>query len=406
MTHMTNFLPSKMSRSPREGGFSLIELMIAMTLGLLILSGLTTIFVKNSLARSEIERSNRQLESGRYAMSLLTEDLRMAGFLATFSPYGTIMFSIVPPNVPKIPAPPLGQDFDPAALAPAMTALPDPCDFSAANLSKSFFFHVQGYDNPNNMPSCVADARAGSDILVIRRVSGCVAGPVNEAGCDAVSPGAPYFQASNCFQATELAQNTGGATAAKDYQAHFRLGTDTSTAFMNRRPINCVAGTQADFRRYLTRIYFVANNNVGSDGIPTLKRAELGAGGFTIVPLVEGIETIQFEYGVDTNGDGPIDGYTTDPFTYNACAGAAVLAGWPSACVMNWLQTHAVKVNLLARNLEASSGYVNNKSYNLGLKADGTANLFPPSGTYGDAYKRHAYNATVRLDNPSGRRAP
>ena len=78
MTKLKNLLPP---RAPRaiQGGFSLIELMIAITLGLLIMSGLTTIFVKNSQARSEIERSNRQLESGRYAMALLTDDLRMAG---------------------------------------------------------------------------------------------------------------------------------------------------------------------------------------------------------------------------------------------------------------------------------------------------------------------------------------
>jgi type IV pilus assembly protein PilW len=387
MTHMTNLLPSKNSHRRFHGGFSLVELMIALTLGLLIMSGLTTIFVKNSLARSEIERSNRQLESGRFAMSLLTEDLRMAGFLATFDPYSTIMF----PN-----APPLGADAAP--VAQAMNVLPDPCATDVTALNNAFFFHVQGYDNANTVPACVTDARAGSDILVIRRVSTCVAGPVTEAGCDGVLAGAPYFQASNCYQATELAQSTGGAAAPKDYQAHFRLGTDTTTAFMNRHPISCAVGTQADFRRYLTRIYFVANNNVGSDGIPTLKRAELGAGVFTIVPLVEGIETIQFEYGVDKDDDGRVDDYTANPSAYNACAGAT--------CLQNWLRTYAVKVNLLARNSETSPGYVNNKNYTLGLKADGTSNVFPATGTYGDAYKRHAYNAAVRLDNPAGRRAP
>lgn len=371
-----------------ERGFSLIELMIAITLGLLIMTGLISIFVKNSQARSEIERSNRQLESGRYATTLLTEDLRMAGFLAAFNPYSSIIF----PN-----APPLGPD---AALGlPAMTSMPpDPCATSVTDLNNSFFFHVQGYDNAATIPSCVSDARAGSDILVIRRVSTCVAGPTLEAGCDPVVAGAPYFQSSNCYQATELAMNTGGVTAAKDYQAHFRLGTDTTTAFMNRRPLNCTVGTQADFRRYLTRIYFVANNNVGADGIPTLKRAELGATGFTIVPLVEGIETIQFEYGVDADGNGTVDGYTANPDTYNACAGAT--------CVRNWLRTYAVKVNLLARNIERSPGHTDSKTYTLGLKADGTANVFPASGTYGDMYKRHAYNAAVRLDNPSGRRSP
>jgi len=379
---MTNAIFQKNRGGTLQRGFSLIELMIAMTLGLLIMTGLTSIFVKNSLARSEIERSNRQIESGRYAMALLTEDLRMAGFMGTFNPYETIIL----PN-----APPLGADTAPVTAA--MSSLPDPCDASVANLRKSFFFHVQGYDDPATMPSCLADARPGSDILVVRRANACVAGPTPEAGCDAVITGAPYFQSSNCYQATELAFHN-DLLPAKDYQAYFVL--DTDAASLNRHAIDCT--TLADYRRLRTHIYFVANNNVGTDGIPTLKRAELGAGGYTIVPLVEGIETLQLEYGVDANDDGVVDDFTANPDLYNGCTGAT--------CLSNWLRTYAVKVNLLARNVEASPGYVDSKTYTLGLKSDGSSNLFPTSGTYGDAYKRHAYNATVRLDNPSGRRQP
>src|SRR3546814_6579575 len=63
-------------------------------------------------------------------------------------------------------------------------------------------------------------------------------------------------------------------------------------------------------------IYFLANNDKPGDGIHTLKRAELGAAGFTIVPLVEGIDALQFEFGIDTNGDGNPDAYTADPDSY------------------------------------------------------------------------------------------
>ena len=370
-------------RRPAGGGFSLIELMIAITLGLMIMTGLISVFVKNSLVRSEIERNNRQIESGRYAISLISNDLRMAGFLSSFNPYDSI---IVPNN------PPLGANA--VTGAAAMTSMPDPCVASVANLNNSFFFHVQGYDNASTIPSCLSDVRAGSDILVVRRVNTCVAGPTTEAGCDAVVSGAPYFQASNCYQATELAKNSGGAAAATDYQAYFVL--DTNIGNLTKHALDCTA--IADYRRYLTHIYFVANNDVGSDGIPTLKRAELGASGFSIVPLVEGIETIQFEYGVDKDGDGVIDAFTADPNTYNACSGAA--------CLGNWLRTYAIKVNVLARNIDRSPGYTDNKTYTLGLKADGTPNVFPATGTYGDMYRRHVYYATVRLENPAGRRTP
>ena len=386
---MTKLLPPKNSRREFHSGFSLIELMIAITLGLMIMTGLVSIFVKNSQARTEIERSNRQLESGRYAMSLLTEDLRMAGYFSSFNPYEKVI---------SANAPPLGPNTAPVTPAMGYPPAPDPCDTSVANLNNTFFFHVQGYDNSTTVPSCVSDTRAGSDILVVRRLSTCVVGPTLEAGCDALPAGAPYFQASNCFQATELARNTGALT---DYLAHFVLNTDLTLATL--RTLSCatspgVPAPAADYRRYLTHIYFVANNNAAGDGIPTLKRAELGAGGFTIVPLVEGIETIQFEYGIGTVTNAQVAAYTADPWTYNACAG--------HACLLNWLYVYSVKVNLLARNVEQSPGWTDNKIYTLGLKADGSANVFPASGTYGDRYKRHAYNAVVRLDNPSGRVTP
>ncbi len=379
MTHLTRRINR---RREREDGFSLIELMIAITLGLLIMTGLTSIFVKNSQARTEIERSNRQLESGRYAMTLLTEDLRMAGFMAQFNSYGLIIGNNPVP-------PPLGAGLAPDPITPAMAVMPDPCATTLANLRNAYFFHVQGNDNATAVPTCVTDARTGSDILVVRRVSTCVAGPVLGAGCEAVIAGSPLFQSSNCNGATELASNTG---SAMDYQSHFVLDSDTT--LLIKTALNCT--TQANYRRYLTHIYFVANNNVGSDGIPTLKRAELGATGFTIVPLVEGIETIQFEYGVGTTANSAqVTAYTADPDTWNACAGAG--------CLFNWTHVYAVKVNLLARNVERSAGHTDTKTYTLGLKADGSNNDFGP---YNDAYKRHAYNAAVRLDNPSGRVTP
>ncbi|HEX9390494.1 MAG TPA: PilW family protein [Usitatibacteraceae bacterium] len=367
-------------RANLQGGFSLIELMIGMTLGLLVLAGLITVFVQSSQTRNEIERNNRQIESGRYAVSLLTEDLRMAGYLSSFDPYQAII---------KPGSAPLGGGTP-------ITAMPDPCNATlsgnASSWVNSYFFHIQGIDNvvTATIPSCLSDVKVGSDIVVIRRTSTCVAGPTAGANCDAAISGAPYFQASNCYQAGELATNTGSTS---DYLSYFVLSTDTSATTMNKHAIDCTA--RASYNRYLVHIYFVANNNVGTDGVPTLKRAELGAGAFTIVPLVEGIENLQLSYGVDTDNDGVINGFTTDPGTYNSCAGAA--------CVANWLSVYAVKINVLAKNTQASQGFTDSKTYALGQLDNGSDNTFGP---FGDAYKRHVYNSVVRLDNPAGRRTP
>jgi type IV pilus assembly protein PilW len=151
----------------------------------------------------------------------------------------------------------------------------------------------------------------------------------------------------------------------------------------------------ADRRRYHVHIYFVANNSVGTDGVPTLKRAELDGNGFaTIAPLVEGIENLKLEYGIDTNNDGQPEVYTPTPDTY-ACAG-------PPACtaISNWRNVTAVRIFLLARSTEATPGYIaSSKTYT--LSTDGAITFTPASG---DRFRRHVFNSTVKLANIAGRR--
>lgn len=64
----------------KESGISLVELMIAVALGLILLLALTTIFVSNSRTRGEIEKKGLQIENGRYAMQTLVDDISNAGF--------------------------------------------------------------------------------------------------------------------------------------------------------------------------------------------------------------------------------------------------------------------------------------------------------------------------------------
>lgn len=346
------------NKSRRQTGISLVELMVAITIGMLITAGLTTIFASNLQAGGEIERANRQLENGRYSMHLLTEDLRLAGFM--------------------------GQ-FDPSILN-GPSAMPDPCQTSLSSLKAAMPLHIQGYDNGASPSlSCLSDVRSGTDIVVLRRASTCVAGTTD---CDGVSTGIPYFQASLCSDATELASGN---------KANF-YALDTNTSNLTRHKRDCT--TLADLRRYRTHIYFITNNTQGSDGIPTLKRAELGTNGsstsFSIVPLAEGIENMQLEYGIDTNNNGAPDVYTANPNNYGDCNDAD-----DEECVVNWRNVVAVRLHLLARNTESSAGHKDGKVYTLGLKEDGKANTVGPLN---DSFKRHAYQSVVKLSNPAGRK--
>ncbi|MGH8561634.1 MAG: PilW family protein, partial [Nevskiales bacterium] len=72
--------PEQPCTGSRQSGFSLVELMIAITLSLIILAALSAIFVTSSRARDEIARANQQIENGRYAMQILSDDLQLAGY--------------------------------------------------------------------------------------------------------------------------------------------------------------------------------------------------------------------------------------------------------------------------------------------------------------------------------------
>lgn len=67
------------SRNP-AAGFTLIELMIALSLGLILVLGLSTVFVSSKQGYRVQESSGRMQESLRYALEILGRDIRHADF--------------------------------------------------------------------------------------------------------------------------------------------------------------------------------------------------------------------------------------------------------------------------------------------------------------------------------------
>ncbi|MCS0630391.1 PilW family protein [Telluria mixta] len=341
----------------RSAGFSMPELLVSVTMGLLIVVGMVTLFFHNSRAQAEVERANRQIESGRYAVDLLANDLRNAGF------YG---------------------EFDPTLL-PDPAAVPDPCAATLAALKAMLPLHVQGFSPADTLPSCVSDVRAGTALIVVRHTRACVSGDPN---CSANDPAGPLFQASLCSDAGEL-----GSADPADWYA---LDIDPAQLLRTRRDCTTAAVT----RRYQTHIYFVANNDEPGDGIPTLKRAELryvdNQLKFKTVPLAEGVENLQLEYGIDTSGNGSVGVTTSSPAGANGCT-------LPACAVSNWRNVVAVRLHVLARSPSTTPGWTDSKTYNLGTAADGTART---AGPFNDGYKRHVFQTFVTLANPVGRKQP
>ena len=352
MSRLTNSSPGHPSVRC-EAGLSLIELMVSIALGLMILTAVISVFVNTSTARNEVERTSRQIENGRYAVELLSNDLRVAGF------YGEMGIASLPAT---------------GALADAEH---NPCSTTAANWGKAMNFHVLGYDNGTGVPACVpASLMAGTDVVVVRRVKTCVAGV---DGCEAAINGGPYLQVSLCE--TELAGTP------------YVIGLQ-GTANYTLKIRDCA--TAAGKRQYLVRIYFISTDNGAGQAVPTLKMMELelknGAIDMVERPLVEGIQNFNVEYGIDTDGDGTVDAYSTAP--------AAFVCG---TCTpeSNWRNVLTAQFYILARNIDTSPGYSDGKTYRLGRDATGDPITVGP---FNDGFRRHIYTGLVRIANAAGRR--
>ena len=343
----------------RARGFSLVEFMIAMTIGLFMVAGLVYLISETSRSRAEIERSSRQIENGRYAIDRLSEDLRHAGFFSEF-------FSV----------PAAGETG-----FPATTAAADPCATTIGSLPNGMPLAVQAYDGGGSVPSdlsaCLSasDYQPNTDILVVRRAS---TSTIPLTGPRVANQ--PYIQ-----------------TTPQEYKLD--LGSNVSTFTLTLPSANNTATVDAPLRRYIVRIYFVSKCNVPASGvtcngttddggtpIPTLKMLELGvdsAGSgpaFQKLALAEGIEQLQFDFGIDSNGDGVADTLSM----CNPCSTA------------EWSNVVSAQINLVARNTERSPGYSDDKTYSLGLKGYTTAT--------NDGYRRHAYSTFIRLNNIAMRR--
>lgn len=336
--------------------------MISITLGMLIIASLALLLSNSSRSRGEMERVRQRIDNGRYAIELITGEIQNAGYFA---------------------------EFDPRQLS-LPSAKPNPCLTSAAELAAGLRLHVQGYDDvAGGVLSCLSDVKAGTDVIVVRRVSGCISA---NSGCAALSSDDFAFQASSCNSGSEL-----GSSSVSAYYA-----LTTSPSALTRTKKDCA--TPAGIRRYLIRIYYIAANDKPGDGIPTLKRAELTGGAWTIMPLVQGIENMQIEYGLDTHPDGSAEVYTPSPDLYLACTDTS-----SPSCVQHWASVVTARITLLNRNTEASPGFADTKVYRLGHNADGaddSSGSVKTLGPLNDSFKRNVFQTVIRFQNASGRSAP
>ena len=374
-------------------GFSLIELMVAITIGFIILAAITALFLNIDSSDKELTKTNNQIENGRFTVQILKSDIVHAGFWDTYVPqFDDFTYAGLPTDTP--------------------TAVPNPCidtmfPTTAGMAANLIGINIQVYgDTPPSGILCLTNLatnkKINTDVLVVRHVDLCLPG---DANCEVDTLGKVYFQSSLSYNAyctfPLVADNT-------PY-------TFSTIGFGSLHKKDCISPI-TEKRKFISNIYYVRDyaKTVG-DGIPTLMLSQFDLVGGVLahqaaVPLIEGIESFKVELGIDNlSSTGASVDYTTpinwpDPTNLKTPSnrGDGVPDGLFIHCTDTTPCTPAqltnvvvVKIYVLSRADKVSPGYIDTKTYNLGSSS---------VGPYNDAFKRHIFSTSIRLNNISGRR--
>lgn len=262
----------------RQLGLSLIELMIASSLGLLSVAAVGNVFLGGSGNYRQDEKVSRMHDELAFAMAQVTQDLEMAGFWSRVRDAALI-----------------GR---PASLGVTTDCGPAGWSVDLTSLALD--------DNPtaataNTLHPCLptADVQPGADIVSIKRVRG------RADGTD-----------------TDASALVSGRTYLRTHQGQGALYLNGSAA----------PGLEAPYQdwEYRPRLYFVqpySASPLESPRVPSLCRMVLRAGSpptYVKECLAQGVENMQLEVGVDSDGDGVANFFLQAPVAADLARAVAV----------------------------------------------------------------------------------
>ena len=305
---MTTAKPAFTGRRPwhsgQQAGFTLVEMMIAITIGLGILAGLVGVLATNSSNSRTNDRTSDLMTNGRYALNSMKQELRQAGFRGyTWA--------------------------DPTSIAPStLGTLSNECLATGA-AAGSFIANIRqgvwGANNSNPFSgSCIpaTSFASGNDVLVVRRLSAIPETPI----------------------ANKISFRSSYATGQI-----FR-GTTVPTFPSSASPLDSFG-----VKIY---VYYISPFTVSateSPLVPALFRVALQSDGSMARELVaSGIEHMQVQYG------------KLDPQTLQTQFLDTVSGSSSDFVGTDWEKVNAVRIWLLARNETAEPGYANSNVYVMG----------------------------------------
>jgi type IV pilus assembly protein PilW len=393
----------------RQSGFTLVELMISLALGLLIVLALVTMLINVNRNNNELGFSQRMVENGRFAMQILETDLQHTAYWGGFVPnYEELTY---------VGAPALAS----TAGGQVPTALPNPClAYSVANWNAEYNANLIGIaaqgsnvTAASTAPFCtgvLTTPKASNDVLVVRHAEPCIAGSGSAECANTLGTANPdvYFQTTQCSTDT----------------ASYVMSTATADFTLHKR--DCTA--LAEIRRVASTMYYVKDVS----GTPTLMRSQLAASGaasthLAAQPLVENVEGFRVEFGIDAKSDTNEDVAPTAAVSWTNAANKTsprnrgdgipesyIRCTQSTPCTASqMMNVVSIKLYVLVRAESKTAAYTDVKTYKMGSadtnctsasNADASATCAPVLGPFNDNYRRHLFTQTIRLVNVGGRR--
>jgi type IV pilus assembly protein PilW len=352
--------------------------MIALVLGLIIILGVTDVFVDSSRTQGDVSRTSRVLENSLFALDLLAGELTLVGY------WGEADYPVVaddPTFGPLRAAEMAGQTVAGYPVPPIL------CVGSAhedrnprVELGWAMEYPLVsgvGVDLEVAMSSAACDTTISppkdtEEFVAIRRASTCAADAFGGADCAAIGDFF-HLQVNGCYDLN--AGLTGG-------EIKLRRVTDADVgSWLDYRSFSCGSAglDRAPIYRYVSRIYYVNHRD-------ELVRLELGESNrYVETVLVEGVEALRFEWLIDRSSDGDYD-----------VVRSVADEDWSDAeRASDWQNVVGVNMTMIVRSSTPQTGYQDTHIYEL------------PGQTWtndNDHYSRILRSRTVELINVAGRR--
>ena len=424
-------------RSRAARGFTLIELMVAMVLGLLVAAGIVTVFASTSSSNKAQNQLAQLQEAGRFAVTRMSTDLRMANGQYCSNTGGVAKVASGGNALDHIRAPKVYAKNLIGAVGAVSGALGDvtttwgagsyPAAPTAPYSMPSFLF-MRGYEctlagctpvDPHTpistipaMGTALNNRVKGTDVLTVRYVnpsSGWAIVPATAVGSHlatassaatitsiTLSPlaGEPpltniangdLFMLADCSNAQifpATATSTGLITPLANTTDGFGTGAANLPTAQEPESVPKVFDVNRDFQTVTYYLKLVSVNNDGkapfTGALMRRVNGVTGRGG-SEDELVRGVERLDFRYGVqDNNGKTSfLNATQVDAAAASSCPPAELDAVTSRGCL--WRSIKSIEVTLLMDGqtpLYTLTGDQLDYSYS----ADTNTALLPPSG--------------------------